>query len=525
MELMMDLKQIRAQAKNIMDYSPELQAYSNQLDELINAAYYKLWRSKRWTFAQKLSWLEAYPDINSTRATPAGGAAPTAAYADGQRLVTFSSPVFALDELKHIYEGNIIQLQSREYTILQILSTTQLTTSEPIRLEDSFTQIVADPDWIVKARFYTLPEDCIEILNLQHRDVPMGSGGKGTILPPYGKTIALLPRFEESMGLREDYTQTYAECYVPVPPTIVPPGEKLGITFTVAEGLAQGSLPKDTYFEICWSFMSPDKQVGPLSESVIVKTPSAQGSPTYFANVSFLTWDNKPVQSKNTTYTTGPGTARPLESLRKVMWYNQNFDPATGTRLGLPKWRQIVIGVSAAGGALSNVAIQDDPILTPDTSATVTINNISSFDPGTKVYREWDGQHLRIRPYPRIDAWDQEYEHVNTVVDVPKRIKDYFRRLELRYYYKPNSLTAATDTPELPYEFHQVIVNTVLEDLYNKSGNLGLAQVYGDKASKTMKELERRYVDHADVAVVKGQFGTYRYGPIFDQNSLRNKSL
>lgn len=521
----MDLKQIREQVKNITDYSPELQAYANQLDELINQSYYKVWTSKRWSFAQKLSWLEAYPDINSDRETGGVGAPITATYNDGQRLVSFSASVNTLANKKHIYEGNIIQLQGREYTILQILSDTQLTTSEPIRLTDGVASIAADTDWIVKARFYTLPEDCIEILNLQHRDVPMGSGGKGTILPPYGKTVALLPRVEESLGLREDYTNTYAECYVPVPPHLIPPGEKLKVEFFEAETPATGSIPEATYFELCWSFMSPDGQVGPLSQSSIVVSPTnEQQVQTYSATVSFLTWDDKAMQSKNTSYTTGPGGSRPLESLRKVLWYNQNFNPATGERLGLPKWRQVVVG-TAQTAPFINTNIQDNPIIAADTDASVVIQNISSFDPGTKIYREWDGQHLRIRPYPRIDAFDQEYLQAVTPLTTPPRLRDFFRRLELRYYYKPLPLVAQTDTPELPYEMHQVVVYNVLEDIYNKAGNLQLGRLYADKAEKMIKLLEKRYVDHTDITVVKGQFGTYRYGPIFDQNSLRNKSL
>ena len=521
----MDLKQLREQVKNITDYSPELQAYSNQVDQLINQAYFRLWTSKRWNFAQKLSWLEAYPDITGARET-FGLSTIGASYNDGQRLVTFNADVHSLSDLKHIYEGNIIQLQGREYTILQILSSTELTTAEPIRLENGVASITDDEDWIVKARFYTLPEDCIEILNLQHRDVPMGSGGQGTILPPYGKTVALLPRTEETLGLREDYTNTYAECYVPVPPHLVPPGEKLSVSFQQAEDPAQGSLPQNRYFEICWSFISPDGQTGPLSESVIVKVPENVQAPlaTYQANVTFLTWDDKPVESKNTTYTSGPGTKRPLESLRKVLWYNSNFNPSIGERLGLPRWQQITVGVTA-GAPVFNLARQDDPIMALDTQSTATINNISSFDPGTKIYREYDGQHLRIRPYPRIDSWDQRYEHKTTDIITPKRIKDYFRRLELRYYYKPKPIVAATDTPELPYEFHQVILHLVLEDIYNKAGNLSLAQIYANKSKASLKELEKRYIDHQDINVIRGQFGTYRYGPIFDQNSLRNKSL
>jgi hypothetical protein len=105
------------------------------------------------------------------------------------------------------------------------------------------------------------------------------------------------------------------------------------------------------------------------------------------------------------------------------------------------------------------------------------------------------------------------------------RLRDFFRRLELRYYYKPQMLSAATDTPELPFEFHQTIVYIVLEDVYNKAGNLQLAQLYARKADISLKDLLKRYVDHQDTMVVRGQFGAQRYGPIFDQNSLRNKSI
>lgn len=131
----MNLKQIREQIKNITDYSPDLQAYSNQIDSLINNSYLNLWRSKRWSFAQKNIFLDAYPDIDSARELgPDSVSAPiTAAWNDGQRLVTFSADVFTLLEHKEVYEGNPIELEGREYTILQVLSTTTLTVTEPIR--------------------------------------------------------------------------------------------------------------------------------------------------------------------------------------------------------------------------------------------------------------------------------------------------------------------------------------------------------------------------------------------------------
>ena len=86
-------------------------------------------------------------------------------------------------------------------------------------------------------------------------------------------------------------------------------------------------------------------------------------------------------------------------------------------------------------------------------------------------------------------------------------------------------MVAKTDTPAMPFDMHQVIVYTALEDIFNKSGNTTMAQLYKSKIEKAMKLLERRYIDHQDINVVKGQFGRQLVGPIFDQQSLRNKSI
>jgi len=40
---MANLQAIKEKIKNISDYSPQLAAYNDQLDELINDAYYSIW--------------------------------------------------------------------------------------------------------------------------------------------------------------------------------------------------------------------------------------------------------------------------------------------------------------------------------------------------------------------------------------------------------------------------------------------------------------------------------------------------
>ena len=59
----MNLTGLRQKIKNITDYSPELAQFDDQIDELINDAFYELWSMKRWNFATKTTTLDLHPDI------------------------------------------------------------------------------------------------------------------------------------------------------------------------------------------------------------------------------------------------------------------------------------------------------------------------------------------------------------------------------------------------------------------------------------------------------------------------------
>jgi len=50
---MSNLTAIKEKIKNISDYSPQLAAYNDQLDDLINDAYYSIWTMRRWVYGFK----------------------------------------------------------------------------------------------------------------------------------------------------------------------------------------------------------------------------------------------------------------------------------------------------------------------------------------------------------------------------------------------------------------------------------------------------------------------------------------
>ena len=55
----MNLADIRQYVGNILDYQPDITTYKQQLDNVINEQYFRLFNSKPFTFAQKEVLLKA----------------------------------------------------------------------------------------------------------------------------------------------------------------------------------------------------------------------------------------------------------------------------------------------------------------------------------------------------------------------------------------------------------------------------------------------------------------------------------
>lgn len=494
----MNLKTIREKIKNVSDYSPEVLAYDNQMDSIINDAYYSIWTERRWEFAQKLSFMNVYPDITSTRAGNI-----TASTKDGQRIVTFSGLILGLhDTNEHIWVGNIFEIGGREYTILKVYDDGTITTiilTEPVRHKTTAATIASQTDWIIKCRFYHMPHDMIEVFNLAHRDAPVPS----TTGPNQGKAIGLSRRREEDLNLREDKTSNFAEAYITVPPIVIPSGEKLRMTVTDVgtSAINAGSFASNKSYEFCWANISGGR-MGPLSDPTIISTPS--GVKFYFITAYWETWDDQyyAARAPNEAII---GMPRPFEGLKKVLYYNANFDDVTGARRGLPSWRAVT---DFDRSATKNK--EDDQMEFSDTSISGAVRHPQCLQPGSPLYKENDGIYERIRPYPRIDNADFTYPSVMRTYPGTSvlRIEEKFRQMECRYFFKPEKLLNRTDTPQMPFEFHSLIVYKALEDIFIKSGNTSLASHYAVRVALEIKKAERRYIQHTDVNYRRGQFSS-----------------
>tara|TARA_R110000744_G_scaffold130847_4_gene238611 strand:+ start:1863 stop:3323 length:1461 start_codon:yes stop_codon:yes gene_type:complete len=486
----MNLVALRQKVKNITDYSPELQQFNDQLDELLNDAYYKVWTTKRWSFATKIAFLDFQPDISESTDTEYSLGVPiTAAVIQGERKVTFSNSIGRLENVD-IWEGSPISLNDNEYIISRIDSKTE------ILLTESFQGVSATvTNWKIKKRTYKLPEDCAELLYLGHRDYPYNNNAGNSSL--YGKATAILPRQEEVINLRADYAANYAEAYIPSPTIPIQSAEK------IAFESAAGSISTG-YYEFCWAFEKEGK-LSPLSKSATHYLSSTGG-----IIIKFMSFDNKTLASDS--YQSNDQVAPQWEGYRKKIFWNKNFDPATGERTGLPCWLAVTVG-----GSTRNAADYLNPSVAADVAINITINNNNQLDNGSKRYIEIDGTHQEIRPYPRVNGFDEK-------IATTDKETVYIKQAVMRYYKKPKDMLLATDSPEMPFEFHQLIVYKALEDIYLKLGQQGLATTYDQKYQKEIKQLQKRYVDKIDFLVRRGQFGSRTSGTWFDAQSLRYSS-
>jgi hypothetical protein len=506
---MANLTAIKEKIKNISDYSPQLAAYNDQLDDLINDAYYTIWTMRRWTFGFKEYYFRFHPDMLPSRENP-GGPDINASVTKGSRQVTFSGLMDRL--VPEIWEGQPIEIQNYEYIVSKVVAANQ------ILLDKQFlgTTNIDDESWRIKHRFYSLPEDCIELLSLGHRDVPNSSGGTGRF-PPYGKIIGLMPRRDEELDLRMDYAATYAEAYIWSESKNIPSGEKIELDF--GSKVDDKGFLDDTYLEVCWAFVK-DGLVGPLSKPEIIHFKNTeQAPPSYSLSIKFISWDDQDIFADS--FQTKDVRPTQWEGYRKVIFWNANFNRATGERLGLPVWKTF-----NEGGTTRNTTQYLSAVTVADTASSVTVNFLNQIDNGNKRYIEYDGQHLQIRPYPRVDAWDSRILEAVATEDYSKVNLQYLREGVARYYYKPQALGLQTDSPELPNEFHQLISYKVLETLYDKLGNMNNASLYRSRFEKEIKGLEKRYVNHVDSMMVRGQFvlGGWDARMRYDMNSLRKLS-
>ena len=158
----MKLSEIRSYIGNILDYQPNITSYQNQLNDVINENYFRLFSEKPFTFAQKQVLIDANEDAALT----------SIGVTNGSPNITGTSQ-FTSD-----MEGQIIELDDVEYTIAWVAS------GNAAYLTANYAGSTATlATATVKYRYLDMPQDCVEIMQVLKRSMQMTPAEPGRMVP------------------------------------------------------------------------------------------------------------------------------------------------------------------------------------------------------------------------------------------------------------------------------------------------------------------------------------------------------
>lgn len=141
----------------------------------------------------------------------------------------------------------------------------------------------------------------------------------------------------------------------------------------------------------------------------------------------------------------------------------------------------------------------------------------SVIDTGLAVDRDaplnTNGQRHYIRFYPRPGE-------LSSVGSGTGKISYNYEDLEVRYHRRPRPLAKDSDFPEIPEDFHDVLVNRTLAEAFMKNGGDAQARHYLTLAKERERTMASRYISQAAHHAVRqgwtAGMGRFRYthGPL-----------
>tara|TARA_R100000152_G_C6779993_1_gene212234 strand:- start:2477 stop:3766 length:1290 start_codon:yes stop_codon:yes gene_type:complete len=123
--------------------------------------------------------------------------------------------------------------------------------------------------------------------------------------------------------------------------------------------------------------------------------------------------------------------------------------------------------------------------IVPATSPSTFFNDDGSFplDYDRPLY--YEGPRDTMRLYKRPDA------------DI---------KCEIRYMRRPPRLVGYNDEPQIPPQYHVILVYKTVADLYLQYGQGSISNIYEVKAQQRIEQMKKRYLDRTDRLYRKGQF-------------------
>lgn len=512
----MNLEQIRNKVLIQHNYTPNSTTYFGYVNNIINEAYVELFTACPYSFNQKIMNYQIIPDTTpSSLQTEFQNIYNTTASLDlslgltqnqDEIYISSSSPFFPTD-LFQPFIGNQINIGGFDYNIV---SAYNYTTGSGIARAVISPTFQGNPttdtgSFALKKNYYFMPKDLIEIMDMGVRDDRTGRDNL------QGKLISIPRRMDNIYSLSYQSTAQTPTIYVNDEESDQLPSPTIPLTLATQSAGASVALPAGTY-KIAYTYiqkrggesfegsglMIDDCAESPMSPTASVVITNATSSilatlpdfiPVGMNLQYYLAIENTGIDNRIFYIPFGSGLKREANPINPP-GFIQSTDPS-------------------------------------DTAGTYqeSFTNITlPRPPYSQRFSNTNGRTKRIRLYPRPQGGGTLYPQLYSTQG-SYSTRGTQKYIQLRYIYKPKFLEFDTDVPEFPEEFHYLLVDRVLVDLYNREGKTSQAEIHQRKYDERIMYLRKRYATEKDtLAVRRSGWNKSGYDPyyIFPNPSIYN---
>tara|TARA_R100000808_G_C2138667_1_gene146673 strand:+ start:116 stop:1606 length:1491 start_codon:yes stop_codon:yes gene_type:complete len=467
----MNLKEIREAVERELVFDPNIEAHREDVNKLINAQYMQIMDSQAWPFRHKIAEVRLMKDREIAKTALTNVTGGRSLTAPDSNFTTGHTSDVNVDELAgHVIDfGSTVDEDSNNnqasgYDIGGASldrNRTSYVIERAYKSAGNTVTIHPDPRYnyadfgsgnaTVKALKYRLPNDCAEVLGVMSRDDDRGLihqidlpaerqymlNPDETGDPTVWMTDPLL--VSRSTGF-DDYGREFFERHSNRPMSLL----------SSSESSTGGYLPDKTRFQyfVVWQYAGRVSPPSPITEA------TTQGNGSTHTNKIVLYFHNDDVMD-----------SQYLGRQRLVFRRMAESEGNTPVPYSDKNW-----------GPWLLAAVIDDPSVTNynDTSASSKANWMHA-----SLERRWEdyeppGQYQYVRFWPRPDT---------------------DKTVEVRYLARAKKLYGETATPELPLEYHPLIVHKVVQMLAIRHEAPDLSKVHGKLALELERRMRRRYLN------------------------------
>lgn len=490
----MNLEQIRNKILIQHNYVPNSTTYFGYVNNIINEAYVELFTSQPWSFNQKVVDYRIVPDVSPTtlEAEHQAGTGTTASldlalglqFQQDEIYLSSSNANFP-GSLFQPFVGNSIEIGGFDYNIISSYNYTTGSGVSRAVISPKFEGITSQDSssFILKKKYYNMPLDLVEIMDIGFRDDRVGYGN----IP--NKMISIPRRMDTTFGLSYQMTADVPNCYIPDGETAQLPAPVVAPTLYTSSVASSFALPTGTH-KIAYTYSSvPNGYIWAGSDLMNQDAVESAMSPT--ASVEITNSTSSIIFDYSSLYIPTGMYLNIYLAIENTGIDNRVFYVPFGGN-----WR------------LGNNPQQPQGLIesiNPAESSVLYLANLTSLlyprPPYQTRFSNTNGRAKRIRFYPRPVGGSSALYSYNTTGSTGTI--DQHKFFQVRYIYRPNNLEFDTDVPEFPEEFHYLLTDRVLIDLYNREGKTGQAELHQKKYDERIKFLRARYGTEKDTIAVR----------------------